>query len=112
MINNHNDYANTGKDEFEELKERWRIERLKEKWEMIREEKMKTMVEIKTPLDDLLKIIKKYEEISLKDLHIILKIPMSLIEKWLLILEKKEMVELQYSLLGAVKVKINGKVRN
>jgi hypothetical protein len=112
---NYNNCVNPENDEFEQLKEKWiqirKFEQLKEKWRIIREEKKKTMIEMKTPLDELLKIIEKYEEISLKDLQNILKVPMKLIEDWLLMLEKKEMVKLHYSLLD-IKVKTNGKVRN
>ena len=66
-----------------------------------------TMVEVKTPLDDLLETIRKHGKISLKDLHTILEIPANRIEKWLLMLEKK-IEELYYPLFGRIKVKING----
>jgi hypothetical protein len=59
---------------------------------------------LKTPVDDLVEIVKKNKEVTIEFLKNQLKIPTNIIENWLVILEEKKILKVTYSgLEGKVK---------
>ena len=62
---------------------------------------------IRTRIDDLLRYCEDLKETDINFLVSLIKLPKSLIEKWLIMLEEKGIVELEYTFTN-IKVKING----